>query len=140
MGNKVQDELEHFHGHINQQHTNIQFTVEQEKDCKLPFLSVQVIRSPEGLYTCVYRKPTHTDRYIPFHSYHHQRTLTGVLMWMRDGALQICSNLTRESEIRRPKEVFPRPAPSSWPSLTGLLLGVEYCQQHRQPRPSSVPR
>ena len=101
-----QDELEHLHSHINQQHPNIQFTVEQQKDDKLLFLDVQVARSPVGLSTCVYRKPTHTDRYIPFHFHHHQRT-TGVLRCMHDRAFQNCSNSTRESEMKHLKEVFP---------------------------------
>ena len=101
-----QDELQHFHKHINQQHPNIQFTVEEEKDGKLALHDVQVTRSLEGLLTSVYRKPTHTDRYIPFHSYHHQRTTTGILRCMRDRALQICSNITREPEMRCLKEGF----------------------------------
>ena len=100
------EELQHFHEHINQQRPNIQFTIEEEKDGKLAFLDVQVTRSPDGLITSVYRKPTHTDRYIPFHSHHHQRTTTGVLRCMRDRAHQICSNTTREPELERLKEVF----------------------------------
>ena len=100
------EELQHFHEHINQQHPNIQFTIEEEKDGKLAFLDVQVTRSPDGLITSVYRKPTHTDRYIPFHSHHHQRTTTGVLRCMRDRAHQICSNTNREPELERLKEVF----------------------------------
>ena len=49
----------HYHDHINQQHSNIQFTVEEQKDQKLAFLVVD--RSPDRLSTCAYRKPTHTD-------------------------------------------------------------------------------
>ena len=45
--------------------------IEDKKDGRLAFLDVQVTRSPERLSTSVYRKPTHTDRYIPFHSHHH---------------------------------------------------------------------
>ena len=75
------DELRRFHEHINQQHPNIQFTIEEEKDGKLAFLDVQVTRSSDGLSTSVYRKPTHTDRYIPFHSHHHQRTTTGAVSY-----------------------------------------------------------
>ena len=100
------EELQHFHEHINQQHPNIQFTIEEEKDGQLAFLDVQVTRSPDGLITSVYCKPTHTDRYIPFHSHHHQRTTTGVLRCMRDRAYQICSNTTREPELECLKEVF----------------------------------
>ena len=55
------NELRRFHEHINQQHPNIQFTIEEGKDGKLAFLDVQVTRSSDGLSTSVYRKPTHTD-------------------------------------------------------------------------------
>ena len=74
-----QDELQCFHEHLNGQHPNMKFTIEHEKENKLAFLDVLVTRSKTGLYTGVYRKPTHMDRYIPFHSHHHQRTITGVL-------------------------------------------------------------
>ena len=57
------------HDHINQQHLNIQFTIEEEKEGKVAFLDVQITRNPNGLSTSVYRKPTHTDRYILFHSH-----------------------------------------------------------------------
>ena len=61
-----QDELQRFHDHINQQHPNIQFTIEEEREGKLTFLDVVITRSPDGLSTSMYCKPTHTDRYIPF--------------------------------------------------------------------------
>ena len=101
-----QDELQRFHDHINQQHPNIQFTIEEEKEGKLAFLDVQITRSTDGLSTSVYHKPTHTDTYILFHSHHHQRTTTGVLRCMRDRALQICSNTEKKPELRRLNEVF----------------------------------
>ena len=74
-----QEKLDCFHEHLNTQHRNIKFTVEHEKENKLAFLDVQVTRTNNRLTTSVYRKPTHMDRYIPFHSHHHQRTVTGVL-------------------------------------------------------------
>ena len=47
-----------------QQHPNIQFTIEEEKEGKLAFLAVQITMSPDGLSTSVL--PTHTDGYITF--------------------------------------------------------------------------
>ena len=50
--------------------SDVQFTVEQETDNQLPFLDVLVMRDEDGkLKITVYRKKTHTDRYLPFHSY-----------------------------------------------------------------------
>ena len=60
----------------------------------------------EGLTTLVYRKPTHTDRYIPFHSHHHQRTITGVLRCMRDRAHRICDPSCKEPELQHLQHVF----------------------------------
>ena len=58
--------------HINSIHPSIQFTHELEDDdhC-LPFLDVLLYRSEDGsVSTSVYRKPTHTDRYLDFASHH----------------------------------------------------------------------
>ena len=73
---------------------------------KLAFLDIQVTRSLEGLTTSVYRKSTHTDRYIPFHSHHHQRTITGVLRCMRDRAHRICDPTWKEPELQHLQHIF----------------------------------
>ena len=58
--------------HINSIHPSIQFTHELEDDDRcLPFLDVLLYRSEDGsVSTSVYRKPTHTDRYLDFASHH----------------------------------------------------------------------
>ena len=58
------------------------------------------------LSTSVYRKPTHTDRYIPFNSHHHPRVLTGVMRGMRNRALQVCDDTSRPAEMQHLEEVF----------------------------------
>ena len=100
------DGLRSFHQHLNQQHPSIQFTVEGEKDDRLPFLDVLVTKEGGKLVTSVYRKPTHTERYIPFHSHHHPRTVTGVLRCMRDRAHNICHPSKRKEETDHLTQVF----------------------------------
>ena len=58
--------------HINTQHPNIQFTVEEpNQDGSLPFLDTKVTPGPNStLNTTVYRKSTHTDQYLHWDSNH----------------------------------------------------------------------
>ena len=57
-----------FYSHINRQHSNINFTIETEKNCKLSFLDVLVCNKP-NLITSVYRKPTYTGLLTNFNSF-----------------------------------------------------------------------
>ncbi|XP_042202463.1 uncharacterized protein LOC121852562 [Callorhinchus milii] len=64
--------LNHFLDHINSRHPSIRFTMEVEKDGKLPFLDILFERRPDGsLGHSVYRKATHTDSYLKPDSPHH---------------------------------------------------------------------
>ena len=67
-----EEDLIPFLQHINSIHPSIQFTHELEDgDRCLPFLDVLLYRSEDGsVSTSVYRKPTHTDRYLDFVSHH----------------------------------------------------------------------
>ena len=58
--------------HINTIEPSIRFTFEREnvEGC-LPFLDVLLHHNNDGtLFTSVYRKPTHTDKYLNFDSHH----------------------------------------------------------------------
>ena len=51
--------------HLNGVRPSIRFTVEVERDGRLPFLDTLLQRRNDGsLDVTVYRKPTHTDRYL----------------------------------------------------------------------------
>ncbi|KAK3708849.1 hypothetical protein QZH41_016280 [Actinostola sp. cb2023] len=64
--------VDEFHAHLNSVNPNIQFTVEIEKDGSLAFLDTKTTRQSDGsISVAVYRKPTHTDRYLDFNSHHH---------------------------------------------------------------------
>ena len=69
LANRLQELVDHLNG----VEPSIQFTVEMESEGKLPFLDVLLQRDPDGsIATTVYRKSTHTDRYlaIDFASHH----------------------------------------------------------------------
>ena len=62
------DELLH---HLNSIRPTIKFTMEVEEGGSLPFLDTRVTRKEDGkLDITVYRKQTHTDRYLHFRSHH----------------------------------------------------------------------
>ncbi|XP_078482534.1 uncharacterized protein LOC144743198 isoform X2 [Ciona intestinalis] len=65
---------EQFHpflDHLNGIEESIQFTLERENEGRIAFLDVEVSRDKEGgMKTNVYRKPTHTNRYLSFWSAH----------------------------------------------------------------------
>ena len=79
--------------------------LKEEKDDQLPFLDVRVSKEGGRLLTSVYRKPTNTERYIPFHS-HHPRTTTGVLRCMQDRAQSICHPTKMQQEMDHLNQVI----------------------------------
>ena len=65
------DSIEEFHHHINSVEETIQFTMEEESDGRLAFLDTEIIHHGDGsLTTKVYRKKTHTNKYLSF-KFHH---------------------------------------------------------------------
>ena len=61
--------VDSFLEHLNSLSTSIKFTLEKENNNVLPFLDVLVVRDEQGrLMTKVYRKNTHTNRYLSFKS------------------------------------------------------------------------
>ena len=65
------NKCEAFLGHLNLVEPTIQFTLERELDGKLPFLDVLLEHHPDGtISTSVFRKSTHTDRYLDYGSHH----------------------------------------------------------------------
>eukprot|EP00057_Strongylocentrotus_purpuratus_P003557 XP_003726889.1 PREDICTED: uncharacterized protein LOC100893917 [Strongylocentrotus purpuratus] len=70
---------DHFLAHINQHHPSIKFTMETKQNNSIPFLDILFTKSSSGKPAHqVYRKPTHTDRYLHYRSFHHPSVLQSV--------------------------------------------------------------
>ena len=59
--------IDDFHQHLNSLNTHIQFTIERYKDTGISFLDTSNFVEVDGsISTSVYRKETHSDRYLHF--------------------------------------------------------------------------
>nr|XP_060615668.1 uncharacterized protein LOC132765391 [Anolis sagrei ordinatus] len=95
-----EEELNRFLDHLNSIHPNIQFTMEKENEGRLPFLDVLVIRKPDQqLGHTVYRKPTHTDRYLHKNSNHHPSQKRSTIKALADRAQRICEPHLLQDEL-----------------------------------------
>ena len=85
--------------HLNNIEPSIQFTVERETERKISFLDVTVCRQDDGqLSTKVYRKPTHTERYLSFDSHHPVAHKKAVIKSLTDRAKTIPSSVDQQSK------------------------------------------
>ncbi|XP_013149673.1 PREDICTED: uncharacterized protein LOC106111990 [Papilio polytes] len=93
--------------HLNEMHPRIRFTTEEEKDGTLPFLDVLVKRESSGsLVHTVFRKPTHTDRYLRADSHHHPSHLSSVPRTLINRALHLCDPQFLDTELTHVRKVL----------------------------------
>ena len=85
---------------INSIDSNIQFTKEKEESCRINYLDMCIIRKENGhLEFNVFRKETHTDKYLDFNSYHplcHKQSTARSLF---SRAIKICDNKYINKEL-----------------------------------------
>ena len=84
--------VDEFHSHLNSINTHIKFTIEIESEGSIAFLDTKTTRHDDGsIIVSVYRKATHTDRYLDFKSYHHPQHKHSVVRTLMDRAKNIPS-------------------------------------------------
>ena len=74
--------IQEFHHHINSINSHIQFTIEKEKNNQLSFLDTKTIRKQGRIQIAVYRKATHTDKYLDYNFHHptiHKQSVVNTL-------------------------------------------------------------
>ncbi|XP_020295119.1 uncharacterized protein LOC109860447 [Pseudomyrmex gracilis] len=100
-------ELYTFLDFLNKQHPNITFTLETEQHGKLPFLDVLITRKPDGsLGHQIYRKPTHTNRYLHAASHHHPAQKQAVINSLIYRAFTICDKDSIQNELKELKNTL----------------------------------
>jgi len=74
------------------------FTIEIDTDCATPFLDLLIIRKVSTLVTKVYRKPTHTGRYLHCQWNHPSRVKRGVEQSLYHRGTTICQEQEVQSD------------------------------------------
>ena len=103
------DQVDEFHKHLNSINPNIQVTLELENTNGqgLPFLDTITSRRGTEIQVDVYRKPTHTDRYLDFFSCHtlcYKRSVVSTLLKRANNIPS--TNKGRREETQRVKAVL----------------------------------
>ena len=88
--------------YLNSINPHIKFTIEQpNKEGGIPFLDTFPKPQGGGIAVSVYRKPTHTDRYLDFNSSHPILAKRAVVRALMDRVENVCSDpdiLAKEME------------------------------------------
>ena len=108
---KSEDEANSFLVYLNGKHPNIKFTIETEKDKKLPFLDVLITSNNGNFETSVYRKMTFTGLFMNYRSFLPETYKLGLISTLIDRIYKISQN--REIfnfEFRKVKEFLGKNA------------------------------
>ena len=103
--------------------------MEMEEDGQLPFLDVLVKRNGEKLSTTVFRKKTHTDRYIKYGSNHHPMIKSGVINCLKTRMDRICDKEYQPMEEEHLVEAFMK---NGYPKKSSIGSNEEEEQQPRE--------
>ena len=93
--------VQEFHDHLNAINPHTQFTKEVEENNCISFLDTLTTRVHDCIQVSVYRKPTHTDKYLDFNSHHPAQQKRSVLNTLLDRAKNIPSTRARQCRERK---------------------------------------
>ena len=81
---------------------------EERIDCtqSLPFLDMIIQRSEGGVVFDVYRKPTHTDKYLNRDSCHPPQVFKGLVAGLKKRVVIICSSSRVSSELHHLRDAW----------------------------------
>ena len=76
------EHLKRFYSYLNSRHLNISLIVENEKDNRMPFLDINIIREKDKFTTSVIHKPTFSGIYTHFDSFLSSSNKIGLFRWI----------------------------------------------------------
>ena len=94
------DAVSSFHDTLNSIDPKIAFTIEEENNGQISFLDTLVSRKNGVTVIDVYRKPTHTDRYLDYSSHHenkHKVSTASTLLFRAANLPSTCEGKARET-------------------------------------------
>ena len=89
------EHLEAFRNFLNGRQANMSFTIEHEKQNRISFLDVQIIREDKTFTTSVYRKPTFSGIYTHFDSFLPSTYKFGTIYTLAYRCFRICSSWSK---------------------------------------------
>jgi len=115
---------------FNSLHPKIQFTIEEENECSVPFLDTKVIRENTALRTDWYTKPTYSGRYINYESYHPNSMKTNIIVNMKNKILEISHNSYKQKNLHRFFNIMKQ---NAYPDrlLRRLIFSTANRERHR---------
>ena len=85
---------------MNSENSNIQFTAEKVLNNSINFLDLKISRKiNESLSFGIYRKPTHTDKYLNFNSYNPTQHKNSVIRTLIHRADTLCDAENKQEEM-----------------------------------------
>ena len=106
---ELNDHLKYFQDLLNSCHINMSFSMEAEKENKLSFLPVELIRGQGKFTTTVYLKPSSSGVYSNFESFLPSVYKFGMVYTLVYGCFHICSNWTQfHAELIFLKRIFQK--------------------------------
>ena len=84
------DQVDQFQEHLNSIDPHIKFTIELPGTDGLPFLDTLTKPPPNSIESTVYRKPTHTDRYLDYNCNHPISAKLSIIHTLIHRAKQVC--------------------------------------------------
>ena len=106
---KSRDDAHRFLTFLNNLHTALKFTMEEERDGVLgiPFLDIEIQKTTTGIITTIYRKPTHSGVYTHWLSFCPNYLKHNLIQTLLHRAWMICNNYAIwHSEVEKIKNML----------------------------------